>query len=84
MTYAELNHAIDAFPAFRTPCPGSEYPWLHRPERITDGLIGTMGIRCACGKVFDGRSWAAPVTQAAPELWDAFEQFKRHAEEVRE
>jgi hypothetical protein len=83
-TFAELNAEIDSFLPVVTPCPGSEYPWRHFPERTRDGASHQLGIRCGCGKVFEGHAWQAPVTQPAPELWAAFQAFKGHVEQIKE
>jgi hypothetical protein len=81
-TYQELLAEIAAFKPLTTPCEGSVHPWIHRPERIVDGLRRAPGIRCGCGKVFEGYAWLAPVTQPAPELWSAFQDFKAHYESL--
>lgn len=77
-TKHELDQEIDSFQPVTTPCKGSQYPWIHRPERIIDGVSRTPGIRCGCGKVFEGKSWQAPSNQPAPALWSAFQNFKAH------
>ena len=77
-TKHELDQEIDSFQPVTTPCKGSQYPWIHRPERIIDGVSRTPGIRCGCGKVFEGKSWQAPSNQPAPAPWSAFQNFKAH------
>jgi hypothetical protein len=81
-TITELNAEIDAFVPIKTPCPGSPYPWIHRPQRVVDGLTGTPGIRCTCGYMKLGY-FQAPIDQPAPELWASLQAFKIHYESIR-
>jgi len=81
-TYAELLVEIDSFVPVVTPCEGSEYPWIHRPGRIIDGITRVPGIRCGCGRVFEAHAYEAPSNQPSPELWAAFQKFKAHSEEL--
>jgi hypothetical protein len=82
-TVAELNAEIDSFKPVRTPCEGSAYPWIHRPERIIFGISRATGIRCTCGRIFEGRPWQAKTNQPAPELWSAMQAFKGHIQDLQ-
>ena len=79
---AELIRQIEEFSPVITPCEGSIHPWRHYPSIILDGLSRKEGIRCGCGRVFDGEAHRASVRQSHPELWDAFQQFKAHIKEL--
>ena len=55
--------------------------WTHFPERITDGLTGYQGIRCACGYMLEtarSDSNNLPINQPAPHLWVSFQAWKAH------
>jgi len=82
-SYESLKAEIDDFKSVWAHCNGSRYPWVHFPQRVTDGITKKMHIRCGCGQVFEGHALLAAPNQPAPALWDAFEQFKAHIKEVQ-
>ena len=82
-SYESLKAEIDDFKSVWAHCNGSRYPWVHFPQRVTDGITKKMHIRCGCGKDFDGRDWLVPSDQPAPILWESFQQFKAHIKEVQ-